>query len=279
MIRPAGWLILLPLLWMPGAGAAPRTAAEVAASQQAFEAVGAQLRKRLAPRSDLGERGTDRLAEIQFVYERSALPSARIEERAGVPQVLVSDGWAALVQALLQAQALGAPACFQAFAQAVLPVVRANRAQARDSLRPRLLAVPGLEDFLGQAQREPQHACRGLLPQSLQRPDVRATVAAGMDASWSWLLGRQLALLLPEPGTAGVACADRDADRRGAEFAAAAGQTGLARAGPAVLAHTWLMSAGGGRRPCISGPERLRGYAARFLTNAESAALLTAWPR
>lgn len=279
MRHPAGWLALVLLLGGPGAGAAPRTAMEVTASQLAFDAAGTQLRKRLALRSDLGERGTERLAEIQFVYERSALPSVRIDERAGVPQVVVSDGWAALVQSLLQAEALGVPACWQAFAHAVLPVARANQLRARESLRPRLLALPGLEDFLTQAQHQPGHACRGLLPQTLQRPDVRAAVTAGMDASWSWLLGRQLALLLPDPGMATAACADRDADRRGAELAASAGQTGLARAGPAVLAHSWLMTAGGARRACISGPERLRGHAARFLTNAESAALLSAWPR
>jgi hypothetical protein len=250
--------------------------ATVQASQQSFEAIAGQLKKRLAQQAGLGPgSGAATVGDIQFVYERSAVPQVRLDQSAGLPRITVTDGWARLVQDLALAQALGRPGCFRAYARHALAAAQASRAQAQAARAP--AAWLRLADFLESAIDERAHPCHGLGRRQLAAPDVQARARTAVEAGWAWLLARETARWLALP-SAGAACADREADLRGETWAQETLLVGPAHAAATVLTHAWLYAPPDRLRACVSGFDRLAGYAGRRLSLAERQGLLAAWP-
>lgn len=271
------------LVMLPPAGAGPRTEADIKSSQQQFETVADLLRKRLAKRRDMSDADREVLSELRFAYQRAVPAEVRNERRFSGTRIVLTDGWVALAEALLQAQAVaqqaGRPACFQDFAALALRTARTNqdRTAAGQTV---LLASPRLEAHLVDAMGRRDHPCHGVDPGLLQRPALQQAVADGLDAALTWLVGRQIALLLPDRSAGQVAaasCPTLLADARASDWAHD-WNVSLAPAAAVVFSHTVLASDPTLPRPCIGARDRFKAFAARWLDDARRAALEAARP-
>lgn len=255
------------------ASAESRTKSDVTLAKQRFESSAAGIKRLLSAPKVLGDDERNRLAAVQFSFDRSPLPVLRHDRRFGELRVVMSDGWIALAEDLLRAAALSKPDCFQSFAPKVLAAVRENRQAADEGSKQRLRAVLRLADHVEDTGRQRGSGCAGIGNRQLRHPSVDNAVASGLDALLFWSIARELhPLLTPGPATAvDRACIEIAADQSASKWAHRAGLD-LAPGAAAVLLHAALA----GRADCASGSQRFEAFLKEWVSADRHAPLRAA---
>ena len=206
------------------------------------------------------------LRELRVVVAPTAVPLLRVQRRIDGHTLIVSAGWLALLDELLQAQAAYAMApgagerCPHDYLQSVLAVVRDNRDRASKETPQPLQAWPRFASWL--ASDDTRAECRRIKPSVLRSATVEAQVIEGADTAALWLLTRQAARLaalpVPKPSTPAASGANA-APAATTDDAALAVRVAFAT--PAVSAQTAPADAAVAPSPAASSPDQLAQHA------------------
>lgn len=190
----AAVVLVLAIAQSPSAFSAGRTLDEVRLSKSRFESVGAGYKQALSRLPMLSTAERDAVGDIRFIYEPLTLPRMQSVRQFGQRQIIVSDGWMALVEDLTRANALAAPprddACMPAFVSTALEVARDNLARSADPDAYQR-AIPRFVQFVRDRNNV---ACSAVRRGDLLSRALEEHVRSGVDATLVWVIGLEVAL-------------------------------------------------------------------------------------